>query len=238
MKTSPLMKLLAGLAVLGLSGGVATLPAQDGVTTNAPAAAVALVPTPNLSPSALQVLQLAQAKVSDGTILAFVKGSQDSYNLSATAIIFLRQQGVSDAVLTAMLTPAAPMVAANPAPTVPVPVPQPTPAPVPGSDTADAGYGQPQNVTVVDNSSTTYIDAPPADPTVIYQPVYTPLYYYPPVVYSLGVYGGYHGSGYGGYHGGNNGNGHGGNNGGNNGGHGNYGGGFGGNGGGYGPPHH
>ena len=231
------MKLLAGLAVLGLSGGVATLPAQDGVTTNAPAAAVALVPTPNLSPSALQVLQLAQAKVSDGTILAFVKGSQDSYNLSATAIIFLRQQGVSDAVLTAMLTPAAPMVATNPAPTVPVPVPQPTPAPVPGSDTADAGYGQPQNVTVVDNSSTTYIDTSPADSQVVYPSVY-PSYYYPPVIYSFGVYGGYHGSGYGGYHGGNNGNGHGGNNGGNNGGHGNYGGGFGGNGGGYGPPHH
>jgi hypothetical protein len=113
------------------------------------------------------------------------------------------------------------------------------------SDTADAGAVPPPDVTVVDNSSTTYIDTSPADSQVVYPSVY-PSYYYPPVIYSFGVYGGYHGGGYGGYHGGGNGgyhgggNGgyHGGNNGGNNGGHGNYGGGYGGNGGGFGAPHH
>ena len=227
MKISPLVKIAAGLAAAGFAGLPVTLPAQDAGPANVMASAAVLAPTPPLSPAALQVLQLAQAKVSDGTILAFVKGAQATYNLNAPAIIFLRQQGVSDAVLTAMLTPVVPVVSTNLAPTVPAPVPQPVPVP----DTADAGYGQPQNVTVVDASSTTYIDAPPADPQVIYQPVYTPIYY-PPVVYGFGIYGGYHGGGNGGYHGGGNNGGHGGNNVG----HGNNGGGN--NGGGYGLPHH
>ena len=231
MKISPLKTTVAGLVAAIFIGSATTLPAQDVGTTNTPAPAAVLVSTPPLSPAALQVLQLAQAKVSDGTILAFVKGAQATYNLNAPAIIFLRQQGVSDTVLTAMLTPVAPMVATNLAIATPVPVPQPTPAPVPVPDTAEAGYGQPQNVTVVDASSTTYIDAPPADPQVIYQPVYTPIYY-PPVVYGFGIYGGYHGGGNGGYHGGGNNGGHGGNNVG----HGNNGGGN--NGGGYGLPHH
>jgi len=227
MKISPLKTTVAGLVVASFIGSAVTLTAQDAGTTNAAVPAAVLVATPPLSPASLQVLQLAQAKVSDGTILAFVKGAQATYNLNAPAIIFLRQQGVSDAVLTAMLTPVVPVVSTNLAPTVPAPVPQPVPVP----DTADAGYGQPQNVTVVDASSTTYIDAPPADPQVIYQPVYTPIYY-PPVVYGFGIYGGYHGGGNGGYHGGGNNGGHGGNNVG----HGNNGGGN--NGGGYGLPHH
>jgi hypothetical protein len=235
MKISPLIKILAVLAAASFAGLPVTLTAQDTLATNTPAPTEVLAPTPPLSPAALQVLQLAQAKVGDGTILAFVKGSQATYNLTAPAIIFLRQQGVSDAVLTAMLNPATPVMATNLAPATPVPVPSPAPAPVPVPDTADAGYGQPQNVTVVDNSSTTYVETPPADPTVIYQPVYTP-YYYPPVVYSVGVYGGYHG-GYNGNHGGGNNGGHGGNNGGNNGGHGGYGN-NGGNSPGYGAPHH
>ncbi len=229
---------MAVLVAACFIGSAATLPAQDAGTTNGAAPTAVLASMPPLSPAALQVLQLAQAKVSDGTILAFVKGAQATYNLNAPAIIFLRQQGVSDAVLTAMLTPVVPVVATNLALTAPAPVPQPPPAPVPVPDTADAGYGQPQNVTVVDASSTTYIDAPPADPQVIYQPVYTPIYY-PPVVYGFGIYGGYHGGGNGGYHGGGNNGGHGGNNvghGGNNVGHGNNGGGN--NGGGYGLPHH
>jgi len=225
MKISPLIKILAVLAAAGLGGSVASLPAQDAVTTNAPAPVVALIPTPNLSPSALQVLQLAEAKVGNGTILAFVKGSQASYNLDAAAIIFLRQQGVSDDVLTAMLTPPAPVAVTNPPLPAVAPVAQPTPAPVP--ETADAAPTPAPDSSVVDASTTTYVGAPPDDPPVIYQPVYTP-YYYPPVVYSFGVYGGYHG---GGYHGGGNWNGHGGNNGGNNGGHGS-------NGGGYGAPRH
>jgi len=226
MKISPLSNILAGLAMAGLT---ASLAAQDAVTATAPTPTQVSAATPNLSPAALQVLQLAQAKVGDGTILAFVKGSPASYHLDAPAIIYLRQQGISDAVLTAMLTPPPSLAVTNlPQPAL-APVPQPTtPAPVP--ETADVATSQAPDTTVVDPPQASFIETPPDDPPVVYQPVYTP-YYYPPVIYSVGIYGayhgggnsGYHGGGNGGYHGGGSGGGHGGNTGGgNNGGHGGW----------------
>src|SRR5580692_10068244 len=51
-----------------------------------------------------QVLELEQAKVGDLTVVAYIRSSGTSYNLDASQIVFLRQQGVSDAVITAMLT--------------------------------------------------------------------------------------------------------------------------------------
>ena len=38
-----------------------------------------------------QVLELEQAKVSDATIIAYIKSSGDSYSLNASQIIYLRQ---------------------------------------------------------------------------------------------------------------------------------------------------
>jgi len=52
----------------------------------------------------IQVLQLARAKVNDGTIIAFVQNSSGGFSLSADQIIYLKQQGISDAILNAMLT--------------------------------------------------------------------------------------------------------------------------------------
>src|SRR5437016_3465316 len=49
-----------------------------------------------LSKSAEDVLQLARAKVSDDTIIAFVRNSGASYSLSAPAIVYLRGEGASD----------------------------------------------------------------------------------------------------------------------------------------------
>ncbi|HEV2318171.1 MAG TPA: hypothetical protein VGV18_00365, partial [Verrucomicrobiae bacterium] len=51
-----------------------------------------------------QVLELEQAKIGDPTVIAYIKSSGTSFNLTAGQIVFLRQQGVSDAVITAMLT--------------------------------------------------------------------------------------------------------------------------------------
>ena len=51
-----------------------------------------------------QVLELEQAKIGDLTVVAYIKSSGTSYNLNASQIVFLRQQGVSDGVITAMLT--------------------------------------------------------------------------------------------------------------------------------------
>jgi hypothetical protein len=85
-----------------------------------------------------QIVQLEQAKVSDDTIIAFIKNSGNSYALNADQIIYLRQQGVSTAIINTMLvqtpanvataTPAPPPVAAAIAPS-PVMVSAPPPQP-------------------------------------------------------------------------------------------------------------
>ena len=58
---------------------------------------------PQLAYGVPQIIQLSEAKVSDDTIIAYVKNSGNSFGLTADQIIYLRQQGVSDAVITAML---------------------------------------------------------------------------------------------------------------------------------------
>jgi len=58
---------------------------------------------PVLSAGANDVLKLARAKVGNSTILAFINNSGISYNLSASEVIYLREQGLSDEVITVML---------------------------------------------------------------------------------------------------------------------------------------
>ena len=203
MNIGALTKILAALGTLGLAammavslfGRVATLPARGAVATNAPPPVPVplLVQTPPLSPPALRVLQLAQAKVGEGPILAFIKGSREDYHLDAPAIIFLRSQGVSDAVLTAMLTPPPTLAATNPPPVAVVAAAPRSPSPQP----------QTSDTTVVVVPQETYIETPPADPTVVYyQTFYQNYGYYPPAFYSVNVYGYNHGV-YNGNHGGN-----------------------------------
>ena len=50
-----------------------------------------------------QILQLSQAKIGDNTIVAYIQNSGTIYSLNASEIIYLKQQGVSDAVITTML---------------------------------------------------------------------------------------------------------------------------------------
>src|SRR5580765_4239257 len=47
------------------------------------------------------ILKLLHANVSDDTIVAFIVSSGRVYNLSASEIVYLREQKVSDRVLTA-----------------------------------------------------------------------------------------------------------------------------------------
>ena len=142
MKTNELsdrkLKLLSALAVLVLIWlcwiGAATSHAQP-----APA---------NLSPQLQEVVKLAQAKMSDDVILAYIRNSGASYNLSADDILYLNSQGVSQTVISTLLqtkasvapapvtTPATPAPPVTPAPTAPpqvspypTSVPTPTPAP-------------------------------------------------------------------------------------------------------------
>ena len=191
MKTQYFQKsLAAGIAVL-LAVNVL---AQDSATT-----AVA----PQLSYGVPQVLQLAQAKVSDDIIVAYIQNSGTVYGLDASQIVYLRQQGVSDRVVTTMLNQRN-NVLASAAQTG-------TPAPA-------------QTSTVVAQPTVSYVQTVPSSSVYVipdtqtynygayyYQPYYYPYYAwpYPAVSLSFGFGGrfggGFHDGGFrggGGFHGG------------------------------------
>ena len=95
---------IIALTVLALAAGISL--AQDS-TTSTTATTTQPVTTsqaaPQLSYGVPEVLQLSQAKVGDSTIITYVRNSGNNYGLNAAQIIYLRQQGVSDAVINAML---------------------------------------------------------------------------------------------------------------------------------------
>jgi hypothetical protein len=101
MKTTIFQRrfLAVGIAV-ALTLAAESLSAQDatgGQNTIASQAA------PQLSSVAAQVLQLSQAHVGEDTIIAFVQNSQGDCALNAAQIIYLKQQGVSENVISAMI---------------------------------------------------------------------------------------------------------------------------------------
>lgn len=107
MKTRNLQKprlIIVALTWLALVAGRSL--AQDSSTS---AAADATQPVaasqaaPQLSYGVSDVVQLSQAKVGDGTIINYIRNSGNNYGLNAAQIIYLRHQGVSSAVINAML---------------------------------------------------------------------------------------------------------------------------------------
>lgn len=182
------------LGVMVLCGQIApVLRAQN--SNQAPASAEAATPAAasetrpvQLSPGVPEILKLGRAHVSDEVIIAFIRNSGTTYHLSVSEILYLREQGVSNPVLSAMLN-AQPSVAATAAQAVP----QPGPTYV---ETAPV-YTQPSPVYDYPAPYYGYYD-------------YWPYYYwgYPALSFGFGFggryYGGYHGGGYhgGGFHGG------------------------------------
>jgi hypothetical protein len=176
MKTRNLGTMLAIVAGVSLAWSASTTLAQD-------SSAAGGVP---------QVIRLSQAQVSENTIIAYVNRSGLSYNLTADQIISLRQQGVSDAVITAMLSQpqtAAPVVTAYAPPT-----------PVAQTVVAPAVVAAPTTTIV---PTVTYVQPLPP-PAYYYQPNYGPSYgWFPPIALSFAWGSGGHGGGYyGGWHGG------------------------------------
>jgi hypothetical protein len=172
MNTRFFQKILA----LVVAGSVALL-AENALAQNS-----SIAP---LSYGANEVVKLAQAKISDDTIMAYIKNNHVDYNMNADQILYVRQQGVSDAVITLMLnqpkSPNAPTMVSATA----------TPAP------------QAAASTVVVQPAVTYVQ--PAPVTYI-QPAYYPAYGYcaptfPSVSLAFG-FGGYYGGGH--YYGGGN----------------------------------
>jgi hypothetical protein len=188
MNTNLLRKILAAAVAAVLAWSAPTTMAQDSAAPTAVQPATVTAPIPQLAYGVLPILQLAQAKVSEDTIMAYIKNSGNSYGLNADQIIYLRQQGISDVVITTMLNQPRPaMAAASPA----------TPAPQPS---ASAAYnGQVATATVA--PAVTYVQGAPdsiyySQPYYYDQPYYYPGYaWYPPVSFSFGWYGGWHGGG-------------------------------------------
>lgn len=109
-------------------------------TVMADEAAAAPVAVPPLAYGVSDIIQMSQAQVGDPTIVTFIKNSGNSYGLDGAQVIYLHQQGVSTAVITAMLTqPAAGSqpVAAAPENIV-VPVAAPVVTVVPEASVPDA----------------------------------------------------------------------------------------------------
>ncbi|MBE0541440.1 MAG: hypothetical protein IH623_08650 [Verrucomicrobia bacterium] len=78
----------------------ASVAAQEaGTPASVPGAAA---PT-QLNQGAADILKLVRAKIHDDVTEAFIRNGDRHYSLTANEIVFLRQEGVSDRVLTAML---------------------------------------------------------------------------------------------------------------------------------------
>src|ERR1700722_8231994 len=88
-----------------------------------------------LSPAAASVVSMAESGQGDDAQTAYIQGSQSPFNLSADDVIYLRDVGLSSAVITAMLNHDKGIPVAAPAP-------QYTPPPVadmpPPTDVPDA----------------------------------------------------------------------------------------------------
>jgi hypothetical protein len=197
MKTSIFQRpiLAVGIATaLILAAG--TLPAQN---TTGGQNTVASQTVPQLSSVAAQVLQLSKANVGEATIIAFVQNSQGDCALDAAQIIYLKQQGVSENVINAMIKRGNRPVANPPVATKTVTRTYTIARSPKGA--SEATSESPTNCTV-----TTIATVQPA-PVYYYPYPYYPYYYYPyygywwpPVSFSFGWGGRWGGGWHGGFH--------------------------------------
>ena len=122
MKTTKLSasRAAAGIAVAWIIIGCMVWSASNAFAADPP-------PPANLSPGLQEVVKLAQAKTGDDVILAYIKNSGASYTLGADDILYLKSQGVSQSVISALLQSKAP---GTPGPSPVTPVPEAIAAPV------------------------------------------------------------------------------------------------------------
>src|SRR6516162_3444923 len=98
-------RLLRRMLPVGLVGGLVFSVAV--VAQNAPDNFMA----PMLSSGSAEIMKLSQAKISDDTIIAYIRNGGKSFFLNADQIVYLREAGVSESVITAMLNQPNPSVA-------------------------------------------------------------------------------------------------------------------------------
>ncbi|HEU6447516.1 MAG TPA: hypothetical protein VFV23_03660 [Verrucomicrobiae bacterium] len=81
--------------IFGILAAVAVVAAENSFAQNST--------DPQLPYGAPQVVQLSKAGINDGTILTYIQNSGTVYNLNADQIVYLKQQGVSDTIINAMI---------------------------------------------------------------------------------------------------------------------------------------
>jgi len=161
MKTN--LAILVACIALGGSAGILTPPANAQTSSNTQATPV------SLPPGMVDVVGLTKAGFSEDGIMAKVKRAGVSYDLTTEQMIYLKNQGVSENVISALLQ-------AGPASTPPPPVntPSVTPPPTPPAVTsgppstpapARAGSEGPPEVGR-EGTSTATTAPPPGEPVV------------------------------------------------------------------------
>jgi len=137
----------------------ATAGAQESSTPKATPNAAAIITDPvQLSHGAEDILKLSRAKVGDDVIVSFIRGRNRRFDLTASEIVQLRNEGVSDRVLAAMVnqqSPAGPVPQSPPQPAAPATAVSASAA----QDTAGNAPAPPATVFVVPTSAP-YSDAP------------------------------------------------------------------------------
>jgi hypothetical protein len=197
----------AGVALVGVwcasaqteTTGAAPAPvtAQPAVTTSAPV-------TVTLPYGVDDVLKLSRAQVSDDIIVNFVQNSGIAYNLGPKELVYLKEQGVSDRVVNAMLDERKRVIAEAAAAAQ-----TPPPAPAQTSETVSTPsyaptYAQPQTEVQAAPSTVYTIPSQPYAyyPTPYYGYYGGPYYYGPSIAVGFAFgsssscwHGGWHGGG-------------------------------------------
>lgn len=87
----------------------------------------------NLSPGLQEVLKLTKAQMAEDVIVGYINNSATAFHLTADEMLYLKDQGVSQPVISALLqAKAAPVAMPAPVPN-PVVMPAPVPAPQPAA---------------------------------------------------------------------------------------------------------
>lgn len=154
------------------------------------------VVVPKLPYGVEDVLKLSHANVGEDIILNYVRGSGTIYNLGPKEIVYLRDQGVSEKVINAMLDQRKRAEVATQAPATAVPTQvQPNEVAAPANADATSANATPSATggPVYTDPNGTYAQAPltpPASSTYVIP--YAPTYY-APYGYSYPYYGGWYG---------------------------------------------
>lgn len=127
-----------------------------------------------LSPDLQEVLKLSQQQMSDDVIINFIKNSGKSYTPTADNLIYLKNQGVSQGVISALLQtgqsggtptsvqpPPPPVADTPPPPSTPEPTPATEPPPGPAPDAAPAPEVNLASFQTQLNPYGNWVDVPP-----------------------------------------------------------------------------